>query len=742
MDDGARRAGRPARRRRRRDPPHGRRRPRARGLHGRAAPRAAARRWRRPSACSPAVVLLDLSMPDLDGLEVLRRLRERRRPGAGLRALGARRGRRPRRAGCRRAPTTTSSSRSRMRGGRRAAARAAAPAPGGRGRGARGRRPAPRPARAQRAARRARRSTSRAASSSCSSSSCAIPARSLERARLHEEVWGYTFDPGTNVADVFVGYLRRKLEAGGEPRVLHTVRGVGFVLRSLNGRCAAFVVASRSASRSSSPPSCVAAGAVASHYVDSSERAALDDRLERTAELSRPTALAAVNDELPAERHAPRRRPARRPARRCASSLGRHGPARHRRAAARSARACSAGCRPSRRDGQRYRAYVTTLRDPGLGGLARLEIVTPLASLEHRQARARPPAARPRPRRAAGRPAPACGWRADLVLRPLRRLRTVASSVAEDEDLDRRVPPATARPSCARWPRASTRCSRASGARRPTATRALAATRRFAADAGPRAAHAADQRAGDAVDARAPPRPPARAPRGDARRRAGRAAPARRAPRRPAGAGPRRRRAARVHRGRPRRGRRRGRRPPPSSAIRASTSAPSCPMTPVAVEGWEPGLRLLVDNLVENAVRHGRPHGHVRVTLDAPPDGEDGGAVLTVDDDGPGIPDADRERIFAPFARLDVDQRRGLGPRPRPRRSSRSATTARGSTSASRRSAARASASASRRARRHRPRQPRSGLYNLDSPGARSSVGERSLHTREVAGSKPAAPTS
>jgi DNA-binding response OmpR family regulator len=54
----------------------------------------------------------------------------------------------------------------------------------------------------------------------------------LDRRRLHEEVWGYTFDPKTNVADVFVGYLRRKLEADGEPRVLHTVRGVGFVLRS------------------------------------------------------------------------------------------------------------------------------------------------------------------------------------------------------------------------------------------------------------------------------------------------------------------------------------------------------------------------------------------------------------------------------------------------------------------------------------------------------------------------------
>ena len=57
------------------------------------------------------------------------------------------------------------------------------------------------------------------------------PGEVIDRSRLHEEVWGYTFDPGTNIADVFVGYLRRKLEAGGEARVLHTVRGIGFVLR-------------------------------------------------------------------------------------------------------------------------------------------------------------------------------------------------------------------------------------------------------------------------------------------------------------------------------------------------------------------------------------------------------------------------------------------------------------------------------------------------------------------------------
>jgi DNA-binding response OmpR family regulator len=57
------------------------------------------------------------------------------------------------------------------------------------------------------------------------------PGEVIAREQLHEEVWGYDFDPKTNVADVFVGYLRRKLEADGAPRILHTVRGVGFVLR-------------------------------------------------------------------------------------------------------------------------------------------------------------------------------------------------------------------------------------------------------------------------------------------------------------------------------------------------------------------------------------------------------------------------------------------------------------------------------------------------------------------------------
>lgn len=53
----------------------------------------------------------------------------------------------------------------------------------------------------------------------------------LSRKRLLELVWGYDFEVDTNVADVFVSYLRRKLESGGSARVIHTVRGVGYVLR-------------------------------------------------------------------------------------------------------------------------------------------------------------------------------------------------------------------------------------------------------------------------------------------------------------------------------------------------------------------------------------------------------------------------------------------------------------------------------------------------------------------------------
>jgi two-component system response regulator PrrA len=53
----------------------------------------------------------------------------------------------------------------------------------------------------------------------------------LTRDQLLNLVWGYDFEVRTDAVDTFVSYLRRKLEAGGRPRMLHTVRGVGFVLR-------------------------------------------------------------------------------------------------------------------------------------------------------------------------------------------------------------------------------------------------------------------------------------------------------------------------------------------------------------------------------------------------------------------------------------------------------------------------------------------------------------------------------
>src|SRR3954468_7798424 len=58
------------------------------------------------------------------------------------------------------------------------------------------------------------------------------PRRVLSRSLIHERVWGYDFGPASNSLGVYVGYLRRKLEAEGEPRLIHTVRGVGYVLRS------------------------------------------------------------------------------------------------------------------------------------------------------------------------------------------------------------------------------------------------------------------------------------------------------------------------------------------------------------------------------------------------------------------------------------------------------------------------------------------------------------------------------
>lgn len=63
----------------------------------------------------------------------------------------------------------------------------------------------------------------------------AHPRQVLTREQILKAVWGFEFEPSSNSLDVYVMYLRRKTEAGGEPRLVHTVRGVGYVLRADGG---------------------------------------------------------------------------------------------------------------------------------------------------------------------------------------------------------------------------------------------------------------------------------------------------------------------------------------------------------------------------------------------------------------------------------------------------------------------------------------------------------------------------
>ncbi|MFD4989612.1 response regulator transcription factor [Streptomyces sp. NPDC058374] len=63
----------------------------------------------------------------------------------------------------------------------------------------------------------------------------AHPRQVLTREQILKAVWGFDFEPTSNSLDVYVMYLRRKTEAGGEPRLVHTVRGVGYVLRTGSG---------------------------------------------------------------------------------------------------------------------------------------------------------------------------------------------------------------------------------------------------------------------------------------------------------------------------------------------------------------------------------------------------------------------------------------------------------------------------------------------------------------------------
>ncbi|UUY03768.1 HAMP domain-containing histidine kinase [Svornostia abyssi] len=396
-----------------------------------------------------------------------------------------------------------------------------------------------------------------------------------------------------------------------------------------------------------------AAGALASRYVVNSERDAFDDRLRRTAELSRATALAAVQEEIPGN---DRRLDAVLTATRTSLRLllgetvlldtGAPPP---------RSRPLPLGLRTFSAGGDDYRAYVSELRDPNLGGLARLEIVSSLEALEERE--------RELQQRllvlglltllAAGI---GVWFTADRLLRPLARLRAFASRVAHQDDLAQRAPTDDG----AKELRSLAESFNAMLARLGTSAadreRALDATRRFAADAGHelRTPLTSVQATLSALE-RHPELPPER-----------------------------RTEMARDALAEQRRmvdlldGLQALARGDATGLERRDVDLADCvdgvlaavrerhpglevgvtlPDEPVVVSGWEPGLRMLVENLVENAIRHGRDGGRVAVSLTTGP----GGPVLRVDDDGPGIAAEDRERIFAPFARVEGTDRPGSG---------------------------------------------------------------------------------
>jgi two-component system sensor histidine kinase PrrB len=399
----------------------------------------------------------------------------------------------------------------------------------------------------------------------------------------------------------------------------------------------------------------VLAGTLASGEVDRSQRAALDDRLRRTAELSRAAALAAVEDQLPeTDRRLDNVLRASQSSLRLVVNrvvlldTGERLP--RDRAAARGLHTFTAG-------GERFRTLVTTL-DAQEGGLTRLEVTSRLGPLERRQAALE--------RRLAGLGALALVlaslgvWlAASLLLRPLRRLRAVSAGVASEEDLGRRVPdddgPAELRSLAQSFNAMLARLGRSSADRE----RALAATRRFTADAGHelRTPLTSVQATLSALS-RHPQMPEAMRARmvQDAMREQqrlvalldGLQALARGdvIPVDDADADLAEIVDAEVASA--------------SARHRDVSIAAEVPGEPVVVRGWEPGLRLVVGNLIENAARHGRGGGKVSVALH-PADGHSAGPCLTVEDDGDGIPEDQRERIFEPFTRLGGGDLPGSG---------------------------------------------------------------------------------
>ena len=181
------------------------------------------------AASAADAIVLDLLMPAIGGLDVCRSLRRRGDVDADPRRHGARRGRGP------------------GRGPRRRRRRL--PGQAVRGRGAA--RPSPRAAPPHRrrptgfcnfadvsldpATREAFRGERRLQLTRTEFNLLELflrnPRQVLTRSQIYERVWGYDFGATSNALWVYIGYLRRKLEEGGEPRLLQTVRGVGYALR-------------------------------------------------------------------------------------------------------------------------------------------------------------------------------------------------------------------------------------------------------------------------------------------------------------------------------------------------------------------------------------------------------------------------------------------------------------------------------------------------------------------------------
>jgi len=395
------------------------------------------------------------------------------------------------------------------------------------------------------------------------------------------------------------------------------------------------------------------AGVSVSREADRSERAALDEFLKRTAAVSRDTSAAALqkgiapldpslNEVLKANGTTLRLivgptvvRTSGRPA--PAEALPRRD-----------------GLRTITARGRRYRAFTTSVPAEGLGGLARFEVTSPLAAVERKRAKLN------RNLAVFGAAALLAGglgtWiAATLLLAPLRRLRSATAQIAGTEDLDQRVRdddgPQELRALAASFNDMLARLGRSAADRE----RALAATRRFTADAGHElrtpltsvqatlsalSRHPdipAEKRTELVLDALSEHRRLVDLLDGLQAMARGDASPGEVADVELCEVV-----AASLDQASSR-----------HPAVRWSSSLPE---EPVWVRGWEPGLRLMVDNLLENAARHGKPAGHVRVRVDHGAE-----TVLVVEDDGPGIAKADRERIFEPFTRVDGTEAPGSG---------------------------------------------------------------------------------